>query len=240
MRVRGCDRFVPPRRIRRPIHCSTDRVHSFIAAVAGRWTQFHIHGPPNYRFAGLVPDAARSVHARLGAPATRPGGDGHLRLSRTAAGLAGPRGLALPTGCRIAGSPQTAARVPRRPPGPGTDPGHSTTAAASGQREGAGSKPAALACDFAALPFPANSLDLVVLPHTLELHADPQPTLREVERVLVPEGRVVISGFNPASLWGLRQRRAHLYRAPGLRRAVPADAKASSSATGGCATGCGC
>ncbi len=69
-----------------------------------------------------------------------------------------------------------------------------------------------LVTDYAALPFPANSLDLVVLPHALELGADPHATLREVERVLVPEGRVVISGLNPASLWGLRQRRAHLYR----------------------------
>jgi SAM-dependent methyltransferase len=72
--------------------------------------------------------------------------------------------------------------------------------------------PVALVTDFAALPFPANSLDLVALPHTLELHADPHATLREVERVLVPEGRVVICGFNPASLWGLRQQRARLYR----------------------------
>lgn len=64
----------------------------------------------------------------------------------------------------------------------------------------------------AALPFPENSLDLVLLPHTLELSSDPHATLREVERVLVPEGRVVISGMNPASLWGLRQRRAHFYR----------------------------
>jgi SAM-dependent methyltransferase len=66
--------------------------------------------------------------------------------------------------------------------------------------------------DFSALPFPASSLDLVILPHSLELSSDPHATLREVERVLVPEGRVVICGFNPASLWGLRQRRAHLYR----------------------------
>lgn len=70
----------------------------------------------------------------------------------------------------------------------------------------------ALLTDLAALPFPENSLDLVLLPHTLETSADPHATLREVERVLVPEGRVVISCFNPASLWGLRQRRAHLYR----------------------------
>ena len=73
---------------------------------------------------------------------------------------------------------------------------------------------AALFCHFDALPFPNNSLDLVLLPHTLELARDPHLTLREVERVLVPEGRVAIVGFNPASLWGLRQ---HLGR---LRRGV--------------------
>lgn len=70
---------------------------------------------------------------------------------------------------------------------------------------------AAFVTDFSALPFPANSLDLVLLPHALELASDPHTTLREVERVLVPEGRVVICGLNPASLWGLRQRRARLY-----------------------------
>ncbi|RZT97817.1 methyltransferase family protein [Rivibacter subsaxonicus] len=63
----------------------------------------------------------------------------------------------------------------------------------------------AVQCDFAALPFASQSLDLVVLPHTLELSLDPHATLREVERVLVPDGRVVIVGFNPNSLWGLRQ-----------------------------------
>lgn len=73
--------------------------------------------------------------------------------------------------------------------------------------------------DFSALPFPANSLDLVVLPHTLELSADPHTTLREVERVLVPEGRVVICGFNPVSLWGVRQQRARLYHRMGFGKA---------------------
>ena len=69
---------------------------------------------------------------------------------------------------------------------------------------------AALFTDSAALPFAEASLDLVVLPHTLELSRDPHATLREVERVLVPEGRVVISGLNPTSLWAMRQRRAHV------------------------------
>lgn len=70
----------------------------------------------------------------------------------------------------------------------------------------------ALHCDFDALPFDGNSLDLVVLPHALELARDPHLALREVERVLVPEGRVVIVGFNPVSLWGLRQRVGHWRR----------------------------
>ncbi|WP_422044567.1 class I SAM-dependent methyltransferase [Roseateles sp.] len=63
----------------------------------------------------------------------------------------------------------------------------------------------ALFCEFEALPFESNSLDLVVLPHALELAADPHVLLREVERVLRPEGRLVILGLNPASSWGLRQ-----------------------------------
>ncbi|EJE54903.1 methylase involved in ubiquinone/menaquinone biosynthesis [Acidovorax sp. CF316] len=69
----------------------------------------------------------------------------------------------------------------------------------------------ALLAEPVALPFAEGSLDLVVLPHTLELSIDPHAALREVARVLVPEGRVVISGLNPVSLWGLRQRRARLY-----------------------------
>ncbi len=79
--------------------------------------------------------------------------------------------------------------------------------------------PPSLRCHFDALPFDAASLDLVVLPHALELARDPHLALREVERVLVPEGRVIIVGFNPASLWGTRQRlgrlRRRLSRTPG-------------------------
>jgi SAM-dependent methyltransferase len=75
----------------------------------------------------------------------------------------------------------------------------------------------ALHCDTDALPFPERSLDLVILPHTLELARDPHLTLAEVERVLVPEGRVVILGINPASLWGLRQRCGRLRQRLGGR-----------------------
>ena len=71
---------------------------------------------------------------------------------------------------------------------------------------GATTVPIGLRCDAEALPFKNDSLDLVVMPHTLELADDPHVALSEATRVLVPGGRLVIVGFNPASLWGLRQR----------------------------------
>lgn len=79
----------------------------------------------------------------------------------------------------------------------------------------------ALCCDFEALPFPSQSLDLVLLPHALEFAPDPHHTLREVERVLVAEGRVVILGFNPTSLWGLRHWGGRWARRLGVRRDAP-------------------
>ena len=68
------------------------------------------------------------------------------------------------------------------------------------------------------LPFASESVDLLVLPHVLEFAADPHQILREAERVLRPEGRLVISGFNPASLWGVRQYLSHLIGNPYLPR----------------------
>ncbi len=57
-------------------------------------------------------------------------------------------------------------------------------------------------CDAAFLPFDSRSLDLLVLPHALDFTSQPHQVLREAERVLVPEGRLVLTGFNPVSLWG--------------------------------------
>jgi len=54
-----------------------------------------------------------------------------------------------------------------------------------------------------ALPFGADTVDVIVLPHVLEFETAPHQVLREIERVLIPEGYLVISGFNPWSLWGL-------------------------------------
>lgn len=78
----------------------------------------------------------------------------------------------------------------------------------------------AVRCDFDALPFATRSLDLVLLPHALEFAREPHRALAEVDRVLRPEGRVVIIGFNPASLWGLRQRAGRLLQRLGLGAAA--------------------
>ena len=55
------------------------------------------------------------------------------------------------------------------------------------------------------LPLASQSIDLVVLPHVLEFAEQPHQILREAERVLMPEGSIVISGFNPLSLWGAKR-----------------------------------
>jgi len=55
------------------------------------------------------------------------------------------------------------------------------------------------------IPLDTNSADVVILPHTLDFSDDPHQVLREVNRVLRPEGHVVVLGFNPVSLWGLRR-----------------------------------
>jgi SAM-dependent methyltransferase len=53
------------------------------------------------------------------------------------------------------------------------------------------------------LPFGTRSVDIALLPHTLDYADDPHQVLREVDRVLAPEGHIVILGFNPLSSWGL-------------------------------------
>ena len=76
--------------------------------------------------------------------------------------------------------------------------------------------------DLHHLPLASNSVDLVVLPHILEFDANPHQILREVERVLVPEGSVIVTGFNPYSLWGARR---SLLRRPQLPPVPPFGGK---------------
>jgi SAM-dependent methyltransferase len=57
--------------------------------------------------------------------------------------------------------------------------------------------------EFSSLPFLPDSIDLVVMPHTLDRLADPQALLKSVYDVLIPEGHLVILGYNAWSLWRL-------------------------------------
>ena len=64
-------------------------------------------------------------------------------------------------------------------------------------------QPEHLICETSHLPFQSNSVDVVLLPHVLEYEDNPHTALREIERILIGEGHVIILGFNPLSLWGL-------------------------------------
>ena len=68
--------------------------------------------------------------------------------------------------------------------------------------EGLGNSDAQVIARAEYLPFPARSIDLLLLPHVLEFSSSPHEVLREISECVVPEGIVVISGFNPYSLLG--------------------------------------
>lgn len=57
-------------------------------------------------------------------------------------------------------------------------------------------------CDFDQLPFASDSIDTIILHHVHEFAENPHLVLREAERVLIPQGRIIVVGFNPVSLLG--------------------------------------
>ena len=70
------------------------------------------------------------------------------------------------------------------------------------------------------LPVQADSIDAVILPHTLDYSDRPHAILREVHRVLRPNGHLIVLGFRPGGLWGLQTPRARRRAAAG--RTAPA------------------
>lgn len=72
----------------------------------------------------------------------------------------------------------------------------------------------------AALAIQADSVDAVLLPHTLECETDPHEVLREAGRILVGEGHLIVLGFEPLGSWALRQRLTPGTFVPGVRRTL--------------------
>ena len=65
-----------------------------------------------------------------------------------------------------------------------------------------------------------DCVDAVFLPHTLEFSQAPHAVLREVHRILRPDGHLVALGFNPVSWWGLRHQFADRGYPPGVIRHI--------------------
>lgn len=66
-------------------------------------------------------------------------------------------------------------------------------------------RPTDVIADMVRLPIATASVNAVYLPHVMEFCGDPHGLLREVDRTLIPDGRLLISMFNPFSLYGLRR-----------------------------------
>jgi SAM-dependent methyltransferase len=79
-----------------------------------------------------------------------------------------------------------------------------------------------IAARLSQLPISNGSVDAVVLPHTLEFETDPYAVVREADRVLAPEGQLLVLGFRPFSLWGFRSRAISRGYPPGLKRMLGA------------------
>ncbi|OEY67687.1 class I SAM-dependent methyltransferase [Marinobacter sp. X15-166B] len=69
-------------------------------------------------------------------------------------------------------------------------------------------------CDADELPFPNDSIDLVILHHTADFSAYPHQVIREASRVMRGGGQLLVFGFNPLSLWGLRRLVSRSHRGP--------------------------
>jgi len=67
----------------------------------------------------------------------------------------------------------------------------------------------------------SDSVDAVLLPHALEMAENPHALLREVDRILRPDGYVITLGFNPYGFWGLRHMRSRRRFPPDTRRLIP-------------------
>jgi len=76
--------------------------------------------------------------------------------------------------------------------------------------------------DLHELPILTGSMDLVILPHTLEFIDNPRQLLAEACRIIKPEGLIVVCGFNPLSWWGVKKIFANNHTIPWSGNFFPA------------------
>jgi SAM-dependent methyltransferase len=80
----------------------------------------------------------------------------------------------------------------------------------------------ALVAEPAALPLQSDSVDVMLLPHTLEFAPEPHEVLREAARVLTGEGELVVLGFEPLGSWSFRNAFTRGGCPPGIGRTISA------------------
>jgi SAM-dependent methyltransferase len=81
---------------------------------------------------------------------------------------------------------------------------------------------AAIVAEPSELPLQSDSVDVMLLPHTLEFGPDPHEVLREAARVLTGEGELIVLGFEPLGSWALRSAFTRGGSPPGIARWIPA------------------
>lgn len=87
----------------------------------------------------------------------------------------------------------------------------------------AGTSGAALIADPSELALQSDSVDVMLLPHTLEFAREPHDVLREAGRVLTGEGELLVLGFEPLGSWSLRNHFTRGGCPPGLCRTISAQ-----------------
>jgi len=71
------------------------------------------------------------------------------------------------------------------------------------------------------LPLESDSIDTLIAHHSLEFSSNPHQVLREMQRVLAPQGHMLIVGFNPYSLLGVGASLRRMARNPLWRQQHP-------------------
>lgn len=78
-----------------------------------------------------------------------------------------------------------------------------------------------LVCEADEIPLESDSVDVVVAHHCIEFSANPHQVLRELQRILTPQGQLFLVGFNPLSLRGLAVAARRIHRRSPWRNYQP-------------------